>query len=102
MSKSKAKSPPSSRARVKQRDAVSAPAKPRGTQNEANLKAIIENRTRKPKLADLRANKDAALQLPAKWKRSNLNAVAQMTTNHTYLCRLVGAEPAAGEERRAN
>jgi hypothetical protein len=57
-------------------------AKPRGTQNPANLKAILESRAAKPKLADLRAKKESAVQLRAKLEAHDLKVVAKSSAKH--------------------
>jgi hypothetical protein len=85
MSKSKSKTA-KSRTRNSSREtptaAPSVPKTKRGTQHEANLRAILENRSKKPKLADLLAKKESAVQLREKLKDRNLDAIAKSSSKH--------------------
>lgn len=99
MPKSKSKSS-KSRTRNASREtpppAPNAPkAKPRSTQNPANLKAILKNRAAKPKLADLRAKKESAQALRAKLEAHDLNVVAKSSAKHA---RQVGKQISAIEK----
>ncbi len=75
----------SSKSRTRAAVRETPPATPRakrGTANEANLRAILENRAAKPKLADLKSKKAAALELRGKLKERNLNVVAKSSAKH--------------------
>ena len=79
MPKSKSKS----RARTAARETLpTAPKAKRGTQHEANLRAILANRAAKPKLADLKSKKAAALQLRDTLKERDLGVIAKSSSTH--------------------
>ena len=57
-------------------------AKPRGTGNPSNLKAILANRAAKPKLADLRAQKETTAKLVDRVKKTSDPANAKVLAQH--------------------
>jgi hypothetical protein len=92
-----------SRTRTTARETPPAPAKPRGTQNPKNLQAILANRAKQPRLGDLRARKQSALELRAKLEERNLGVVAQGSAKHGRITRraLGRAQSHAQRRRRA-
>ena len=83
------------RTRNASRETPPAPKAKRGTAYEANLRAILENRAAKPKLADLRARKKLATVLRAKLEDRKLGVIAKSSARHA---RQVGKQISAIEK----
>ena len=91
-----------SRAAVRETPAAAPAVKAkRGTQHPANLKAILENRAAKPKLADLKSKKAAALELRGKLEERNLGVVAKSSIKHARQVEKANATKAAKAKAQA-
>ena len=73
---------PKKKAASRRANATVSRSKPRGTQNPANLKAILANREAKPKIADLRAQKETTAKLVDRVKKTSDPANAKVLAQH--------------------